>query len=150
MHIRRLFGIDLSGKLRSWRRRYNGDTRRFDHTAVWCYVTTWSNGTTTVTATAYCDDPAATGLDMQPVARFYSSPTLRSVAEAELHLLGELSRAANKFPETTFFRKIDGHDHVFSTDQWIPTDAMPALRRCRGCGFKTEETFCSKCGEPIF
>lgn len=150
MYIRRLFGIDLSGRLRAWARRYNGDVRLFDHTTVWCHITKWSNGTAKVTAASYCSDASATGLDMQPIARFYSSPDLPSPDEAERHLSVEVAHAASKFPETVFYRKIDGQDHTWSNGRWVPTSAVPAFRRCRGCGFQTEETFCPKCGEPIF
>ncbi|GAB3366913.1 hypothetical protein GCM10027431_09630 [Lysobacter rhizosphaerae] len=150
MYIRRLFGIDLSGKLRAWARRYNGDTRLFDYTTVWCYITKWNNGTATVTAAAYCSDPTATGLDMQPIARFYSSPSLPSLDEAERHLSVEVSYAAIRFPDTSFYRKLDGQDHIWANGRWAPTSTVPSLRRCGGCGFQTEEAFCPKCGEPIF
>jgi hypothetical protein len=150
MYIRRLFGIDLSGRLRSWKSRYNGDIRRFDYTTVWCYISHWNDGTATVTAATYCSDPAVTGMDKRPIARFYSSPALPSATEAELHLRIELDGAPTKFTDTTFYRNVDGQDCVWLNGTWTTANTIPSLERCRGCGLQIQEIICPKCGEPKF
>ena len=149
MNLRRIFGLDLAGRLGTWKRRYKGDTRLFDHTAVWCHVTRWGDKRATLTASAYCADPTAIGLGAHPSVRFYSSPELPSSTDAELHLRNEVSRAAAKFTETTFYRKIDSRDHAFVMGKWVSTEDAPTFWRCRGCGFKSEETFCPQSGELI-
>jgi len=153
MCIRAILGIDLAGRLRTCMRRYKGDTRMFDHTAVWCLVSKWSNGTATVDATAYCSDPSATGLSTAPVALFYSSPTMKSVDEAEAYLSAEVARAATKCPESNFYRLPGGAAEEkmrWISGTWHPVDHVPSHQRCRGCGYRTDEPLCPRCGEPVF
>lgn len=150
MYLRRMFGLDLAGRLRSYKARYRSDVRLFDYTTVWCHVSAWRNGTASATAAAYCSDPSATGLDMRPITRFYSSPSLPSVEEAEKHLSIELVRASTKFPETRFYRTIAEQEYVWSDSGWIATSETSTFERCRGCGFLTKDIICPKCGEPMF
>src|SRR3954451_11475988 len=53
---RAALGLDLTGRLRSWKRRYRRDRLNvFDHRTVWCGVSEWPDGTATVSASAYCN-----------------------------------------------------------------------------------------------
>lgn len=148
MNLRRILGIDLCGKLRSYKRRYHGDVRVFDYTSITCSISKYSGDIITVSASAYCTDLATHGLSMSNVAWFYTSPYLHSMSQAELYLNREVKRAAKHFPETSFFRVIDERRFMWSKGEWAPTDELPTVKRCRGCGLRTEDSFCANCSEP--
>jgi hypothetical protein len=139
MYLRRLRGIDLSGKLRVWSRQYDHDVRRFDYENVRCHVSTWSNGTATVGTAAYCSDPRATGLGTSPTARLYSSGSFPSIEEAERHLHAEVSHAARKFPSTVFHRRLSEQHYIWSNVRWEQASSTVGFERCRGCGSQTSE-----------
>jgi hypothetical protein len=150
MNLRRVLGLDLCGKLRTYKRRYHGDVRVFDHSSITCSISKYNGGIITVSASAYCTDLATHGLSVSDVAWFYTSPYLHSMSEAELYLAQEVGRAARHFPETSFFRTINEQRFVWSNGEWVSTDQFPTVKRCRGCGLKTDEPFCPNCGEPTF
>lgn len=152
MGIRSLLGLDLEGRLRAWKRRYKGDVRMFDHTTVRCSVSAWSNGTASIGAWAYCNDPGVWGLDSQPIGRFYSACSVSSIAEAELQLEEEVLRASRKMPGTSFFRAAaSGSNETLQwlDGRWQPTRKLPTTQMCRSCGSEITGLICAQCGELI-
>ena len=163
MGWRSLLGIDLSGKLKTWRRRYKGDWREFDHRTVWCGISEWYGGKFSASASAYCSDPSATGFDSRPIAWFWRSPNFQSRVEAEARLESEIRRATKTHPQTKFYRTrqclVVEHGRVADrpltieeyclAGQWHHAERVPSYRRCEACGHETEDAICPKCGEPV-
>lgn len=150
MGWRSWLGVDLAGKLAKWKARYRGNVWTFDHRLVACHVTTWPNGTASVSATAYCNDPmAAEGVST--VARIYGARQFPTRIEAEAHLEAEIRNATRRHPDTEFYRERDRGDGVFIREvckagQWRQADHPPRFRRCQECGAVIEDAFCSRCG----
>lgn len=161
MNWRSFLGIDLGGKLGASKRCYKGDWRKFDHRSVRCNISQWGAGSWKVSASAYCSDPAATGVDS--IAFFYYSQAFFSRVEAEAHLEAEVRRAAQKHPETMFYRErlclaiengrvTDPPISIYEYYQgsaWREADSLPSYRRCEACGHETEESICPKCGQLV-
>ena len=150
MIIRRLFGLDLAGKLASWKSEYKGNVRLFDHRTVWCRIEEYANGTWEVCASAYCNDARATGLSFQPIAHIYRSHLMDSMELAESHMSLELARASRKFPETQFVRTFGNEEYVWKNCQWKAALAETTLSRCVSCGHSPQELVCPQCGELMY
>lgn len=164
MGWRSFLGLDMTGQLSKWKRRYKSDWRRFDHRIIWCGVTRWYGGKCTVSASAYCNDSNVSGIDSRPIVSIYTSPGFYSLSEAEAHLEEEIRRATRKYPQTRFYR--DRNFAVIENGrvaekpvtvqeyclagQWHHSEHVPFYRRCEACGHETEEAICAKCGEPVF
>ena len=103
MSWRALFGVDLSGKLSAWKRRYQGDVRTFDRRNVWCRITSWRGGIHTVSASVRCTDPNA-NMDTRPIAWIYNVDGFTLRVEAEAHIEAEIRKATRKHKDTAFFR----------------------------------------------
>jgi hypothetical protein len=163
MNWRSLLGIDLGGKLGALKRHYKGDWRKFDHRSVWCHVTQWGAGSWKISASTYCSDHTATGFDSRPIAWFYYSQTFLSRLEAEAHLEAEVRRAAQKHPESKFYRErlclaiengrlTDPPISIYEYYQdgaWHEAESLPSYRRCEACGHETEQSICPKCGQLV-
>ena len=162
--LRALLGLDLSGKLSAWRRRYKNSLYRFDHRDVRCSVAEWNSGTSTASACSYCNDPFLSGFDISPVIRFYRSAHFDTQADAYAHLEAEVRRATRVHPETKFYLTREVELRAGPNGEIIPvcltayclngiwqTDVEPpSLRRCEACGYRTDaDTSCPRCGEPI-
>ena len=164
MGWRAVLGLDLAGRLKSWKRRYRRDRFSvFDHRTVWCSVSEWHDRTATVSASAYCNDPSASGFDARPIVWFYRSKKFQSRVEADAHLEAKIRRATRKHPKTRFCRSREypvvenGRiaDEPITVEEfceagvWQQAERVPSHRRCEGCGTETEEAICPKCGEPV-
>lgn len=157
-------GLDLSGRLASWRRRYRDDVREFDYRDVWCTVTSWWDGRRfTVSATARCNDPHVENGGM---ARFYSAPGhFMSRAEADAHIDGEARRAALAHPGVRFHRQVQLRvleagrlaevpvvAFEFCLDgNWQRSDPVDTGKTCVECGLVVDraDRLCPRCGAIV-
>jgi hypothetical protein len=100
--LRTVLGLDLSGRLASWRKRYDNSLYAFDYSRVDCTVHEGAKGWT-VHAGCHCTDPKIFGWDMQ-TAPVYVSRLFRSAADADTHLGEEVRRAAKPYADSSFYR----------------------------------------------
>ena len=157
-------GLSLSGSLSRWKSRYQNDAKRFNYRSVWCSVSEWNGGRTTISASAHCSDPEACGLGAGSVASFYQSRGFRSRTEAEGHLEAEVRKAAARHPTTRFYRRRplavieDGRistnevmiEECYVDGAWHAVEKLPPFATCPGCGHETSQKICERCGEPIW
>lgn len=157
--LRRILRLDLSGKLRSWRKRYRSSIYTFDYSHVTCFVSPHGERWV-VSAHCYCSDPYINGFDMSEMARVYSSRRFRSRIEADAHLEAEIRNAARHHSDAGFYRyrEVDYvRDGIIEQDSvtvheqyyggvWTRVDSPPGSRRCESCAFQTDGTICPQCG----
>lgn len=163
MSILRFIKLDLTGRLRSWTKRYRGDTRKFDHRNVICHVS--PNGPTKyeVFAGSYCSDANVLGPNDNVVWFYRTGPKFKSRIEAEEHLESEVQRAFERNAETSFYRSrlipyiAEGRapedvavQELYRNGKWEKTEHLPSFRRCISCGCPTDASTCPKCCEPIW
>ena len=100
---RAIFGLDLSGKLAAWKRRYRGDWVVFDYRTVWCHVTAWNNGTYSVSASVSCSDVYVQHAG-NPFALIYNVGPFASRVEADAVVEREIRKATRRHRDTSFYR----------------------------------------------
>ena len=162
MSLRSKLGVDLSGKLRAWRKRYRSSYHAFDYSRVECVVSAQGDRWK-VTALCYCSDPHINGFSMDQMARVYESRRFPSRVEADAHLETEVRTAALRHPESRFYRYRElayVQDGVVQKEPltvcerydgaaWAQVDAPHGTRRCQNCTYRTDEPICPKCGLAI-
>ncbi len=137
-------GLGFAGRYFAARYAYRKRPWAIDRGRVSATIYRSSDGVHSFSLSVECSDASRFGW-----VRLGQSRGAASLEELVRHLARVLQDIRAQFPAVDMIATKDGQAFRLVGESLVQVGSEELLRKCQGCGFRTGDILCPRCGEPL-